>query len=466
MSVVSQCPNELWLEILQYIPRDQLLSISSTNRLLRQLTLHLLFSCFQVRLHIPRPGRKWDGYQRNPILDPPASIDRMRFWMSPAIAPLVRSCTAGSGSAEYINCPTQVNFFLTNLHTLTRLRSLSLWEISIDLEGLATLHQLPCLAELSVDCCKLDVHLPRDDDEESFDENNRVPLLRLSKLSIFRSTIAQFPCFYPDWMLVVDAVWLRDLTLGCDYNDYDFSTIGASNLRMVERLFVWPDGVRELATFLPGTLPMLREFAGPAQIARQLLACSPVERLTLSFDEDNALDEILSGTPPARNVLALHLSIFVVDIACVDPVLRLFPNITELSAWIDLYELTKKALHSQIWKTVRQIAEMAPPALVLLSLTLNVELESARSWHYADEWSEDDGSDDFDFSSSAEYPAFIAEARTRFAGLKDLWIDIDSQRPVEYFTVHWRQHPGGQVSEEVAKNPASVERMRRMKEST
>ncbi|KAJ7051643.1 hypothetical protein C8F01DRAFT_1339336 [Mycena amicta] len=213
MSVVSQCPNELWLEILQHIPRRQLSSISAANRLLRQLTLPLLFACLQVRLRIPKPD-KGDGYQWEPILDPLASIERMQFWMSPAIAPLVRSCTAGARSGQYINCPTQVDFFMNNLYTLTRLRSLSLWEISIGRERFATLHQLPCLEELSVNCCALDVYLPCDDDEEPCQENIRVPILRLSKLSILTSTIAQSPRFHPDWMLVVDAARLRDLTLG------------------------------------------------------------------------------------------------------------------------------------------------------------------------------------------------------------------------------------------------------------
>ncbi|KAJ7051849.1 hypothetical protein C8F01DRAFT_1173097, partial [Mycena amicta] len=421
--MVSECPNELWLEILQHIPRDQLPSISSTNRLLRQLTRPLLFACLKVRLHIPKPGHKWDGYQRRSILDAPASIDRMRFWMSPAIAPLVRSCVAGSRSYEYINCPTQVDFFLTNLHTLTQLRSLSLWEISIDRGRLATLHQLPRLEELSVDCCELDVSLPcaDDDSSEPCDENNPVPLLRLSKLSISTTSIAQHPCFYPEWMLVVDPARLRDLTLSCNYDGYDFSDLGASNLRMVEKLSVWDGDVCEVATFLPGTLPMLKEFDGPGQLARKLLACSPIERLTLQFNPDNALDEILSGAPPARNVSALHLSIFGVDNPCVDPVLKPFPNLAELTVGLDLYEITTRGLHSLIWRTYLD---------------------------YDDELS--DCSDDFEVSSTADYTAFIAQVRTCCPGLKDLWIGIES--PVELLAVQWRKLSDGQFSEEVARD--------------
>ncbi|KAJ7051579.1 hypothetical protein C8F01DRAFT_1262658 [Mycena amicta] len=409
----------------------------------------------------------WEAYRRGSILDAPASIDRMRFWMSPAIAPLVRSCTAGSRSAEYINCPTQVDFFLANLHTLTQLRSLSLWEMYINREGFAALHQLPCLDELSVDCCQLDVHPPRDVsvypprdfDEESRDENIRVPLLRLSKLSILRSAIAVSSCFYPAWMLVVDPARLRDLTLSCGFKHYDFSTLGASNVRMVERLFVQHDHVHNLATLPPGTLPMLKEFEGPAQLARQFLASSPLERLTLRFDKENALDDILSDTPPARNVLVLKLDIHDVDIARADPVLRLFPNLTELTAWIDLYETTKKAAQSLIWKTVRQMAGMAPTSLVSLSLTLNVRLGRVFRWQ--------EEPDDFEsVRSSVEYAAFIAEAHTGFPGLKDVWIDIKAEGPIEDFTVQWRQHPNGRVSQEVAKDEETIERMRRMKGST
>ncbi|KAJ7051838.1 hypothetical protein C8F01DRAFT_1173082 [Mycena amicta] len=462
MSVVSECPNELWLEILQYIPRDQLPSISSTNRLLRQLTRPLLFACLEVRLHIPKPGHKWDGYQQRSILDAPASIDRMRFWMSPAIAPLVRSCVAGSRSYEYINCPTQVECFLANLHTLTQLRSLSLWAISIDHEGLATLHQLPRLEELSVDCCELDVYLPCNDDEEPCDENIPVPLLRLSKLSIYTTTFAHHPCFYPDWMLVVDPARLRDLALTCDSDDYDFSHLGASNLRMVERLCVdQEEPVRRVANFPPGTLPMLKDFDGPGQLARQLLACSPVSRLTLPFNLDNALDEILSDTPPAHNVLALHLATLGVDIARLDPVLRLFPNLTELSVEFDLYETTNNALHALIWKTVRQISAMGPTSLSSFSLRLDVEVEREEYPYYEDESSDRSDDDDFTVSSTADYTAFIAEVRTRCPGLKDIWIDIESS--IEFFAVQWRQLPDGQFSEEVARHPETIKRMLRMK---
>ncbi|KAJ7067631.1 hypothetical protein C8F01DRAFT_1121915 [Mycena amicta] len=444
MPVVSECPNELWLEILQHIPRDQLPSISSTNRLLRQLTRPLLFACLTVRLHIRKPGHKLDGYQRRSILDAPASIDRMRFWMSSMIAPLVCTCVAGSGSYEYVNCPTQVDFFLANLHTLTQLRSLSLWEISIDRVGLATLHQLPRLEELSVDCCELDVYLPCDDDDSSepCDENSPLPLLRLSKLSIHTTSIAHRPCFYPDWMLVVDPARLRDLALTCDSDDYDFSHLGASNLRMVERLCVDQDSeepVRRVVNFPPGTLPMLKDFDGPGQLARQLLACSPVSRLTLPFNLDNALDEILSDAPPARNVLALHLATLGVDIARLDAVLRLFPNLTELSVEFDLYETTNNVLHALIWKTVRQISAMGPTSLSSFSLRLDVEVEREEYPDYEDESS--DRSDDYDFavSSTADYTAFIAEVRTRCPGLKDIWIDIES--PIEFFAVQWRQLP-------------------------
>ncbi|KAJ7051659.1 hypothetical protein C8F01DRAFT_1174473 [Mycena amicta] len=246
---------------------------------------------------------------------------------------------------------------------------------------------------------------------------------------------------------------------------------------MVERLCVEYDivglgNVRDFATFLPGTLPMLREFEGPAQLARQFLARSPLERLTLSFDQDNDLDEILSGAPPAQNVLALHLSISAVNIniACVDPVLRLFPNITEFAAEIFPNENPKKTRHSQTWKTVRGIAAMGPTSLVSLSLTLVEVVELFESEEYSDheeESSDSDGSDDFDvFSSTAYCTAIIAEVRARCLDLKDVWIETDLQIPREFFAVHWRQHPNGRVSQEVATDEASVERMRRMKEST
>ncbi|KAJ7051841.1 hypothetical protein C8F01DRAFT_1376476 [Mycena amicta] len=491
MSVVSECPNELWLEILQHIPRHQLASISSTNRLLRQLTRPLLFACLQVRLHIPgpRPGfesMRWSGSGPKSILDSPASIDRMRFWMSPPIAPLVRSCVAGSRSPEYITCPTQVEFFLANLHTLTRLRSLALWDIFIHREGLAALHQLPCLEELSVDCCEVDAYPPYDDDEscdqeescdngESCDEYEHeqprdektipIPLLGLSKFSICSCSPFHDYLDPGQWILSVEAAQLRDLTLSCD-SDYDFSDLGASNLRMVERLCVDQEPVRRVANLSPGTLPMLKDFEGPAQLARQLLACSPIERLTLQFDPDNALDEILSGAPPARNVSALHLSIFGVDIAFVDPVLKLFPNLTELTVGLDLYETTTNALHSLIWKTIRQIGGMGPTSLSSFSLELQVQVEREEYPDYDEEWS--DCSDDFEVSSTADYTAFIAEVRKRCPGLKDLWIDIDSdsdsESPVE-FAVQWRQLSDGQYSEEVARDKETIKRMRRMKAS-
>ncbi|KAJ7051644.1 hypothetical protein C8F01DRAFT_1262722 [Mycena amicta] len=230
----------------------------------------------------------------------------------------------------------------------------------------------------------------------------------------------------------------------CHYDDdYNFSTLGASNLRMVERLRVWHGSVRNVATFHPGTLPMLRELEGPAQLARQLLVSSPVERLTLSFDQDNALDEILSGTPPAQNVLVLSLSISGDDIACLDPVLKLFPNLSKLTAWINLYETANHALHSQIWQTARQIAGMGPISLVSLSLTFYAEVEREED---SDESSESDCSDDFEVCSTSDYTAFIAKARARCPDLKDVWIETEFRG--EFFAGHWRQHLNGRVSQE------------------
>nr|GAT45259.1 predicted protein [Mycena chlorophos] len=142
-----------------------LLSLSLTSRRFRYLALPFIFVDLRIGLHPLPAGR---NAQNHPVayfhdvlvVHPQAMLERMRFLTSPAIAPLVRSCTTRCyGVRDMPLVPFLANFFMANLHRFNRLRSLSLWEMTVDRMRFVALLQLTNLVTLSVDNCDLQVDL-------------------------------------------------------------------------------------------------------------------------------------------------------------------------------------------------------------------------------------------------------------------------------------------------------------------
>ncbi|KAK7042755.1 L-aminoadipate-semialdehyde dehydrogenase [Favolaschia claudopus] len=175
MRSCDQVPDELWLQILQDLPKTALRNVSGTNRTLSRISRPLLFAEFTFCPYAVTRLPKNDQTVRapdviNPIplneIEREAELDRLNFWSSPEIAPWVRSCTVrplrsaleadkveesgGNGSALAL-----LDIFFRRLPRFTGLCHLHAFIVHFTPLGLANLRQLPSLSSLDVIVCTL-----------------------------------------------------------------------------------------------------------------------------------------------------------------------------------------------------------------------------------------------------------------------------------------------------------------------
>ncbi|KAJ6500808.1 hypothetical protein C8R45DRAFT_81472 [Mycena sanguinolenta] len=151
MDLKDRFPNELWLEVLSYLPPAARRSLSSTHRSVYDLARPLGFIEFTLYSYP-------DGFRPEKAqLDD--ALERLRFWASPRIAPHVRSCTISQKMALWKKSDTPVlrndehvlmNAFFEHLPHFTRLERLRADQIQLKSTqtGLVNLCGLPALREL------------------------------------------------------------------------------------------------------------------------------------------------------------------------------------------------------------------------------------------------------------------------------------------------------------------------------
>ncbi|KAJ7644762.1 hypothetical protein FB45DRAFT_1053434 [Roridomyces roridus] len=162
MSSWDRVPNELWHDILGFVPRESLPRIASSHRQFNALCRTILFDHFtfcpyaedQGLIALPSPK------------DIQHSLERLSFLCSDDIAPLVRQCTLTPGYFfKRSNAPlkepdvssyTLLAAFFEKFENFTGLQKFSAHFIHFSHAGLTGLCQLPLLADVHIYACTVD----------------------------------------------------------------------------------------------------------------------------------------------------------------------------------------------------------------------------------------------------------------------------------------------------------------------
>ncbi|KAJ6486706.1 hypothetical protein C8R45DRAFT_995584 [Mycena sanguinolenta] len=141
-------PPELWLEVCSHLPPEARRSLSSTHRVLHDISRPLGFSEFTLYLY------PYGFEPQKTELDD--ALERLRFWTSPRIAPHVRSCITSQNvhwqraregrSGEHV----LINAFFERLPRFIALERLDADYIRFTHTGIASLCGLPALTYVRV----------------------------------------------------------------------------------------------------------------------------------------------------------------------------------------------------------------------------------------------------------------------------------------------------------------------------
>ncbi|KAJ7149259.1 hypothetical protein C8R43DRAFT_1193010 [Mycena crocata] len=162
---MNRVPNELWLETFQYLPKDILKHVSMTSRTFYRISRHLLFDKFLFHPYtVDISGA---------VLLPEAqklehSLDRLNFWCSEDVAPLVRSCIinpwrhgdSGTGYATWKFSETDSPYillarFFELLPRFTGMQRLHAFRVHFTQSGVANVCCLPSLDCLRINMCEV-----------------------------------------------------------------------------------------------------------------------------------------------------------------------------------------------------------------------------------------------------------------------------------------------------------------------
>ncbi|KAJ7458866.1 hypothetical protein FB451DRAFT_1272715 [Mycena latifolia] len=135
MSAQHRIPVEVWFKISDYIPKDAVPALSSTSHLFRSMLRPLLFATFYFDTSTAKVDR---------------CLERLDFFSSNEIAPLVRSCDIAHEECVSLDRETLLAKFCKRLPRLIRLRRFyaSGWDLTQVVMNI--LCRLPALEELEV----------------------------------------------------------------------------------------------------------------------------------------------------------------------------------------------------------------------------------------------------------------------------------------------------------------------------
>ncbi|KAJ7644688.1 hypothetical protein FB45DRAFT_298753 [Roridomyces roridus] len=455
MSSHERVPNELWLEIFQFLPRDYLKDVYSTDRKFSTASRALVFShlvFYPYHLDEPLeylalPGN--DGVQ--------LSLERLRFWSSDQIAPFVRECTIAPrrqrpGEAE----PVRLNFtdspnilmtsFMDALANFTGLKKLSGRRVKFTQAGLAHLCRIPLLKEIVIDRCGI---VP----DEIVDTASLE--LRTTKL-VYRSAVVA----NEDrnlWLTIVHRGHLRQLeatgsasavsnTLadGATFPNVDKLRLVMNFSTMTQNLVVLSKFPAVCALQLGGwgqikyepseqpairaadVLPLLREYHGPCTPLHLFLPKPTLIRLVIDGCGPEELTFQLRGE--YGHITTLHTTVHDLDRNTLSTICRCLPALIELHVTVlaeiedGEYEDGINPRATDFFSTFADTPDL-PSTLQRLSISWEFEFES-------------EDAEDAPVASTENIPDFLAmrdKLRERCPALGTLWLDGHD------FMFRWRQ---------------------------
>ncbi|KAF7348711.1 hypothetical protein MVEN_01390000 [Mycena venus] len=346
MDLSYRFPNELWLEVFAHLPLDALRNLSSTRRALYDIARPLDFTDFRLYFYqydLQPPKEKLDD-----------ALERLSFWSSPRIAPLVRSCTAtwnmyrwhGSAQVEDTgSAHVLVNTFFERLPLFTGLQRLYTDRVQFTQTGIVNLCALPALthAEFTSSRVAAGEHLD--------------PSSSTLRVATF---ITRFDYMNDFWIALLSHDILRELKLSDNHALADSKvppfpnvhTLTVSDISMrgreISSILTKFPAVRIFSTDYTGVLrdmtpmqessifPVLQEYTGAYQNLHIFVQRTSLTHITLEsgYPFRNLLPE-LHGVTALRNITSLtaRFSTSVEDMfdeAEINTIFTFFPCLSEL----------------------------------------------------------------------------------------------------------------------------------------
>ncbi|KAJ7842818.1 hypothetical protein B0H14DRAFT_1022468 [Mycena olivaceomarginata] len=146
MPDMKDVPDEIWTEIFNHLPRNALMQVHLTQRRLRAISRPLLFRQFHFHPQ-SHNGTSLD-----------IASQRLQFWVSSEISPLVRRCCVGPrlwlGGWGTVQWSLLAEFF-NSFHHFANLRYLTVAEVDHNAKFVRNLRLLPHLTHLEIRNCKI-----------------------------------------------------------------------------------------------------------------------------------------------------------------------------------------------------------------------------------------------------------------------------------------------------------------------
>ncbi|KAJ6477876.1 hypothetical protein C8R47DRAFT_643870 [Mycena vitilis] len=353
----SQVPDELWLEAFGNLPTDTLQDLSLTCHDLRRVTRSLLFAHFAFHPFVVR-NPYIVRQDSNCLLPADTSVaglmERLHFWSSEDIAPLVRTCDmvrfgADSTGSHTIGQYALLDLFFERMSRFTGLRRLTTKYVDFTPTAMTNLCRMPSLASLEIG------QFPG-----SREEPEAVPrALKATSFSLRHNLQRGDALAY--WIPTLHPQHLRELKLMCHLlgdgiqaipvfpyvhslsMTMDFSTMVHNRAIMskfpgVEVLCLWGWGEMEDGDELNSRLeledapfPVLEEYCGPHRAMSMFLGRATLTRLTVTDGYLPGVINQLQAVHGPVNITAFTANFFgAVDTVAFGILLRLLPRLTQL----------------------------------------------------------------------------------------------------------------------------------------
>ncbi|KAJ6506020.1 hypothetical protein DFH09DRAFT_1289166 [Mycena vulgaris] len=336
MTSQTQVPDELWVEVLKYLPKTSLRDVSSTHRTFSRISRPLVFSNFDFHPYAV-------GFGGSRLLPSAAeverSFERLNFWCSPEIAPLVRSCkitpwvryprTFSDTETPYILLAA----FFDRLLCFARLQTLYALRVDFTQIGVVGLCRLPALTRLHIDECIVAAR-------------ERVDTTALSlKVSSF---ILERELEGVDrWIALLDPDHLRqmELTVNCRVlartvaNTSPFPHVHKlsaimNNSTVSDLLHSQCAGGADPTVHISGLLPALTEYTGPCNTLCLFLPREALTHLVTPRCLPADFLRQLEGIGRPHNIPSLDLTFDDFERAALDKLCGFFPRLTDLQITI------------------------------------------------------------------------------------------------------------------------------------
>ncbi|KAJ6457365.1 hypothetical protein C8R45DRAFT_1033500 [Mycena sanguinolenta] len=460
---VSRVPEEIWSEIFLHLPRAALPQVNLTQRTFHHIVHPLLFR--HLEFH---PYNCLAGYSS--VNCPPSGLgipdeehvifllQRLQFWSSSDIAPLVRTCRVSNWSKAAIppngwifrrtdDPYILLNAFFDALPRFTALHHLALTKVHFTQSGLKQLGLLRCLVNFEVLLCSIadgrvvdigdltplhatQVTFRRHDVFSEGCVEHWVPLLNPqilthldlahipAVLSQIRASTGTFPSV-KSLKITMDLCvpsWARILSKFPAIEVLDISRLRFCGYDKVSEPHVPPHGL----------LTALREYTGPEELLQFLVPIPTLRRVTLPKWCTRTFDDLVQFgvTGTVNNVSSLKVNIvnpatvkFYFEAVCA--VCIVFPGLAELHVKIFESPWSRKDWPNNAFKPDKFLTELQERLPLPKSLQ-----KLALHWECPDRTLPADGQPDLNGVKDAlvaEYPE-LRMMQVQGLGIGYLWL--------------------------------------------